>query len=341
MNLNERIIGYDIMRIIAASMVVAIHSNVYFLDIPNKGFDWVAVMILTSLCVVSVPLFFMVSGSGNLVKQNLTSVADIFKIKIPKIFIPFLIWSLIYIIIRISAGKIKLTTGLFLSLIWEPAYYQFWFMYSLFGIYLCIPILQYLVIKSPKSLLQYVLAFWFVGSIILPAITRFVPWFKLSNHFDLIFLEGYWGYFVLGGYLLKYPPKNERKVGIYSLVLGTIITIICAILEWQFVPADRYQGYVYSAYLLPGATLMTLGVFILLQKVKIKDKYRKTIEYFSGLTMGVFYIHFLFITAFEMVFKQVDYTLVNALIKLIVMLFISFGTCVIWKKIKLLNRYLL
>lgn len=341
MTKSQRIIGYDIMRIIAASMVVCIHSNVYYLHNATDKIQWLAVMIMTALCVVSVPLFFMVSGACNIVKEETTSFVVLFKFKIPKTFIPFLVWSLIYVVLRIVTGKAEFTAVTFLSLIWEPAYYQFWFMYSLFGMYLCIPIFQFLILKSSKHLLQYILIFWLVSSLILPLLVRYVPGFRLSQHFDLIFLEGYWGYFFLGGYLRKYVSNCDKRTIASLFFLGLIITIGGAIIEWKFTPEDKYYGYWYSAYLLPGAAMMAVGVFLFFQDVKIKTSYHRVVCLLSELTMGVYYIHLLFITAYEMATIGKQPTFINAVVKLGVIVFVSFLACAILKKVKPLRKFLI
>lgn len=340
MNKEDRIIGYDVMRIIAAIMVVFIHSNVYFLH--NATNQYLVIMLMTAACVVSVPLFFMVSGAGNLVKGNTIEFRALFKRKIPKVFIPFVIWSLVYVVLRIAAGKIDLDLHSILSLLWEPAYYQFWFMYSLLGMYLCIPVFQYIIINADKKLLQYIIAFWVMSSLIIPVFQRYVPGFSLSSHLNLIFLEGYWGYFFLGGYLRKYPLNNHRKYGLVLAIAGVLITFGCAILEWKLTPSDKYFGYVYCAYLLPGAAMMTIGIFLIFQHINISaDKKKRWIIYLSGLTMGIFYIHCLLINAFEIIFKDIAPTALNAVIKLVIIMIAAIGICMVLKKIKLFNKYLL
>lgn len=341
MDQKSRIIGYDIMRIIAATMVVCIHSNVYFLNNAENEIQWLAIMLITALCVVSVPLFFMVSGAGNLVKDDITSFQVLFKRKIPKVFIPFIIWSLIYVGLRIYVGKIDFDSSAFLSLLWEPAYYQFWFMYSLLGMYLCIPIFQNLIIRASKKSLQYIIAFWIISSLIFPLLERYLSGFKLSEHFNLIFLEGYWGYFFIGGYLRKYPLPKPVITGIILFIVGTIITMVSAIIEWKLTPADKYYGYVYCAYLLPGAALMSVGVFLILQHINTPNKWHKTIIYLSGLTMGIFYIHCILINTYEVVFYGVSPTALNAVLKLFVVVILATVICMGLKKVKPLNKYLL
>jgi surface polysaccharide O-acyltransferase-like enzyme len=322
-------------------MVVGIHSNVYFLAQAKGTPQWFIIMLMTALCLVSVPLFFMVSGAGNLVKDEITSLSNLYKVKIPKVFIPFVIWSLIYVFARIAIGKLDASPMVFWSLLWEPAYYQFWFMYSLLGMYLCIPIFQYLIIKSNKRLIQYIIILWFITSVIIPMVERYIPEFRLSSHFNFIFLEGYWGYFLLGGYLRKYPIKKPRKYGLILLFSGIALTFVSAVLEWYFTPTDKYYGYVYSSYLLPGAVFMSVGAFLYLQDIHIKTSRQPVIYYLSGLTMGVYYVHLMIVSASEMAFKSIQPTAINSILKLVAIVAISTVICMALKQIKPLRRFLL
>ena len=61
--MKERNVGYDLIRIIAIFLVVAIHGNVVYLSGKQGTAGWYIVMLFNSMCLVSVPLFFMVSGA--------------------------------------------------------------------------------------------------------------------------------------------------------------------------------------------------------------------------------------------------------------------------------------
>ncbi len=144
---NARNTGYDIIRIVAMLMVVMIHGFVPYLSATDvHGTGYIAVVFLSSRCLVGAPLFFMHSGALLLDTPERTTLSALFKKRIPKQAIPFVIWSLIYVIARIAAGTLALSPMSFLSLLWEPAYYQFWFTYVLLGFYLLLPLLLAAVI---------------------------------------------------------------------------------------------------------------------------------------------------------------------------------------------------
>ena len=302
---KDRVIGYDLIRVISAIMVVAIHSNVYYLQIEKGSINWILIMELTAMCVVSVPLFFMVSGAVNLGKAQAITIRELYKRKLPIQFVPFLMWSFIYIIARMIMGKIPVSLKSVFSLIWEPAYYQFWFMYTLLGLYLCIPIFQFIIQNSDKKLLQYIVFFWIITSIIIPMAVKYIPGMNWSSHLEFDFLEGYWGYFFLGGYLRKYPLKESKKWGSIFIFVGILMTGIGSLLEWFCLDGNQYYGYVYSSYLLPGAVLASVGVFMTLSDIQLKGKFRKLVAHFSGFTMGIYYVHMLIVEVFDSVLSLI------------------------------------
>lgn len=338
---EKRIIGYDLIRIIASLMVVAIHSNVYYLGFNDGSTRWFIIMELTALCVIAVPSFFMVSGAGNLVRENTISLKELYQKKIPRQFIPFALWSIIYLIARMVMCKIPVSITGFVSLIWEPAYYQFWFMYSLLGMYIAIPVFQFMIQRMDKKILQYTLVVWICSSVILPMLCRYIPGFKISEHFDLGFLEGYWGYFLLGGYLRKYPIKKAKMKGILLLFVGVLITSVSAIIEWLYTGPQNYYGYVFGAYLLPGAVMASAGTFLLLSNVSLSGKARDIVLHVSGLSMGIYYTHTMIINIIERLFTHLENSVGTAALKwLIVCVFAGLTTETI-KRIGILRKYLL
>lgn len=304
---QRRHTGYDILRFASIFMVVAIHANVSFLAQNPGSVPWLLVMLFTALCTLSVPLFFMLSGALLLEKEEPVSLKEVYLKRIFKQAVPFVLWSVIYVAARIVKGKIPFSFGSFASLLWEPAYYQFWFMYTLLAIYLLLPILQALVKDLSKRLLEYALLLWFLFAIAVPTISYIVPQFSISSHVDLILCEGYIGYFLLGHYLHKYGADISVKKAAAAAVMGIAIVFAGALAEWFLCSADTYEGYFYKSYLTPGVALGASGVFLLFQNGKFSfgGKAKKAITLLSENALGVYYIHMLVLTALEYtVFKQ-------------------------------------
>lgn len=303
---TQRNIGYDIIRIIAIFFVVANHSNATTLPIVQGTMNWYIVLVFQIVCVVAVPLFFMVSGALLLDKEKAVSVGELYKSRIPKQAIPFIVWSTIYVLARMAIGKIPFTLETFTSLIHTPAYYQFWFMYTLLAIYMLLPILQTLISNSDKKKTEYILILWVVFSVVIPVASRFIPGFKISEHVDLVLCEGYVGYFILGHYLSKYKKDVKSSTSLLLWFFGTIATIICAIGEYIYSTktGDPYHGYFYQATVVPGIVIATVGIFLFFgnREYKLKEKSINLIQRLSAHSIGIYYIHMLVLTALNYIF---------------------------------------
>ncbi len=303
MSKAKRNIGYDLIRIIAIFMVVAIHSHVAPLAANHGSVEWFVVLFMQTLCLISVPLFFMVSGALLLSDEKEISVSELYKSRLPKQAVPFIVWSIIYVVARIVMGKIPLSLFAFTSLLYEPAYYQFWFMYTLLAIYLLLPIIQTLVKHCDKKKIEYVLVLWAVFCIAVPIISRYVPSFKISEHVGLVLCEGYIGYFLLGHYLKKYKSEIKPKTGAILWLVGAIGTFTFAAVE--FITTKKvgitYTGFVYQAYLTPFVVLSSCGAFVALsnRRYELKEKAQGVVVTISSLSIGVYYIHMLVLTVLE------------------------------------------
>lgn len=318
-----RNIGYDLIRVISIFMVVIIHSNVAFLNTQQGSFEWIIVMQFTALCYVAVPLFFMLSGALLLDCTEPISIKVLFRKRLSKQFIPFLVWSLIYTLIRIAAQKLPFSLTSFTNLFHEPAYYQFWFMYTLLALYLILPALQAIVCALSRKQVEYILILWFLFSVIFPMVERYFPSFMLSRHSDLVLCEGYVGYFILGYYLKKYHAKFPVVVALLLSLCGFILTATGSFIElyYSIIKGTPYAGYIYRAYLLPNVVLSAIGIFLFFQNKRFTTNSfsYNMLNLGSKYTIGVFYIHMLILVACEY-----SGLVGNSIIVLLAKIFITF-----------------
>lgn len=304
MEKKSRIIGYDYLRVFAIFMVVVIHGNVSL--IANKSSSWTAAMGVSTFCLISVPCFLMISGALLLDTEGELPWRTLKK-RLTKQALPFVVWSVIYVLARIVLKKIPASIHAFTSLLSEPAYYQFWFMYTLLAIYLLLPILVSLVRCISREVYRYMLGIWLLFSVVQPTFGNFVPALRLSGHIDLVLCEGYLGYFFLGYYLKKYGSQVKTTKAACLFVCGCVLTGVLAWGEYVFSGAN-FQGYFYRSYLTPGVVMAASGAFLFFQNRTYAHS--SVITYLSNVSIGVFYIHMLVMTAFEyFVFSGADHLL--------------------------------
>lgn len=299
--IRERNIGYDVLRILSIFLVVVIHANARFLSEVQGMTMRVIVTLLSSLCLVAVPVFFMLSGALHLEREEPICLKELYLKRIPKQAVPFLLWSLIYIFARIIMGKLPFAISSFTSILSEPAYEQFWFMYTLLAIYLLLPLLQVLARNLSKQLLEYLLVLWIIFSTVIPNITVFIPSFSISAHVDLILCEGYIGYFFLGYYLKKYGGEVSAKKSSVLTLFGFTFIIVCALAERVFCAkmGRVFEGWFYNSCLTPAVILASAGLFLLLQNRSWNARRYSGIIALSQYTLGVYYLHMLVMTALE------------------------------------------
>lgn len=239
---------------------------------------------------------------------------------------------------RIVMKKIPFHIQSFASLLWEPAYYQFWFMYTLLVIYLLTPALTVLVQNVNRTVYRYILGIWFLFSVVQPTLAWYIPSLRLSEHIDLILCEGYLGYFLLGHYLRKYGSGIRRKTAAWMLAGGCAITAALTWVEYAFA-GEKYLGIFYGSYLTPGVVLAVSGAFILFQNGSFDHK--PVVTALSDLSIGVYYVHMLVITVFEYLGFTGAENLLICILKVIAAFAVSVLISFIISKIPRLRRILL
>jgi surface polysaccharide O-acyltransferase-like enzyme len=206
---TSRYLWADFVRNIGILLVILGHvSAMVVLRWENLPFaDWMAGNIYNVIARSCVPLLFMVSGALLLPRQE--SIRDFYRKRFQKVILPFLFWSVLYLVFKgngfpgISLPVI--VKGIVMTILSRPAEYHLWFMYELFGIYLLTPIFRVLVASAREEHLWYFMGIWFVFGP-LQRLLEFL--FNFQFIFDLGYLTGYIGYFMLGYLLMRIPLKK-------------------------------------------------------------------------------------------------------------------------------------
>jgi surface polysaccharide O-acyltransferase-like enzyme len=279
----KRIFELDIIRSIACMMVVAMHAPMI-----NNNANGIFLSSLSYITAPCIGLFFMVSGALLLPCKEDDGRVFIKK-RFSKIAFPTLFWSLFYITINLIKGEG--TESLVKALISMPFSAQgngvLWFMYTLMGLYLIIPIISRWLQACSKKEIEFYLILW--------SVTLCYPIFKLfliTNQTDtgvLYYCSGYAGYMLLGYYMKKYPDSIKWKVLLPTTFIAFIAPIACKIAE---IKVDFYSMFWYLSIFV---VIMCAAWFkIIMQtggKIFKSDKIKNNIIKFSNLSFGIYLIH--------------------------------------------------
>jgi surface polysaccharide O-acyltransferase-like enzyme len=274
----------DLIRVVGAFLVVVAHVSYQ-----GGGSVFVSSYYFV-LSRVAVPLFFMVSGYLLLRKEE--PYGDFFRKRALKVFVPFFVWSIIYLLWKREGFDLpfsmKLVASYLLKIVRGPRENHLWFFYALIGLYLFTPILRVFVAKASLRDLYYFCGLWFVVIPVLSFVQEFTP---IKIGFELYFIAGYSGYFMLGHLLGKFEYSRPQLYGLAVLLL--IFSVGTTVLHY-FVKSEYFVSY-----LSINIVLMTVFAFILLREVQIGDRLNNFLVPLSRASFGVYLAHVIVLAELE------------------------------------------
>ena len=286
---NTTLRWVDLIRVIGAFLVVMAH-------ISYKGDG--SVLVSTYYFVISrvaVPLFFMVSGFLLLRKEEPYSV--FFRKRAVKVAVPFLIWSVIYLLWKRegfeSGFSLELVASYLIKIIRGPRENHLWFFYALIGLYLFTPILRVFVARASKLDLYYFCALWFLVVPIFSMMQEFLP---VKIGFELYFIAGYTGYFMLGHVLGLFEFTRNQLVGLAALFL--VLSVGTAFLDLES-NLLKWNTQYFVSYLGVNIVLLTVTAFILLREVQVSDRVYAFLAPLGRASFGIYLVHVIVITELE------------------------------------------
>ena len=325
---NQHIVWLDVVRFIAMFTVVCCHCtdpfNFYPGTAPNIGEIKLWGAIYGSVLRPCVPLFVMITGALLLPVRGDTST--FYKKRIPRVFYPFLIWSVLYNLFPWITGLLGLNPQIILDffpyageevmqqsfsvsleyILMIPFNFSIlavhmWYIYLLIGLYLYLPVFSAWVEKaSERAKLMFLLA-WGV-TLLLPYYYQFVSnylWGTCSwNSFGMLYaFAGFNGYLLLGHYLknLEWSLKKTLAIGIPMFAVGYAVTFlgfrhITALPEYTDEMLELFFTYCSL-----NVVMMTIPVFMLAKKVKVNsERMKRALANLTVCGFGIYMIHYFF-----------------------------------------------
>ena len=325
---NQHIVWLDVVRFIAMFTVVCCHCtdpfNFYPGTAPNIGEIKLWGAIYGSVLRPCVPLFVMITGALLLPVRG--DASTFYKKRIPRVFYPFLIWSVLYNLFPWITGLLGLNPQIILDffpyageevmqqsfsvsleyILMIPFNFSIlavhmWYIYLLIGLYLYLPVFSAWVEKaSERAKLMFLLA----GGVtlLLPYYYQFVSnylWGTCSwNSFGMLYaFAGFNGYLLLGHYLknLEWSLKKTLAIGIPMFAVGYAVTFlgfrhITALPEYTDEMLELFFTYCSL-----NVVMMTIPVFMLAKKVKVNsERMKKALANLTVCGFGIYMIHYFF-----------------------------------------------
>jgi surface polysaccharide O-acyltransferase-like enzyme len=270
----------DLIRALGAFLVVLAHVRY-----SGAGSNLIVISYY-ALTRVAVPLFFMASGYLLLSKDE--PYLDFFKKRILKVFIPFVIWSVIYLLWKGEALDKPLLTifkSYFVGIIRGPRENHLWFFYELFGLYLFTPILRVFVKGASLKDLFYFCGIWILLNPLVGLMEEFT---SIRIGFEYQFLGGYIGYFIFGYLAGQLSFTQRQKAGAWMVFfISLFVTITGMYLTGIYGLKTQY----FEDYLSVNVVLMSWSLFVIFTNFQVPDFACHIIAPLSRASFGIYLIH--------------------------------------------------
>ena len=305
--------NYDLLRIISTFAVILIHVNAFFIYRAadhSSVLYWVesAINIVTRF---SVPCFVMLSGAFLLSNPKNKDYKTFYKKSFTKIFLPFIAVSVLLFPFA-EINQLKMGGSLLapiINIVTGNGYYNLWFMFMLFGLYIFVPII--IRVKESVSNKSYCIAavIWLVFSVLNQLTTAY----KLSYAFGVIF--SYMGYFLVGNVIYE-NLRGKKNAVVFFILSMACFSITFAYRFFYKVGEIAYDPF--SSFFSPFIVLASLLIFIAFGNIKIN-------RCFAKLSSRTFYIYMFHTIIFKSLLSLIgDKIKLNPIVTILLVTVVTF-----------------
>ena len=330
---KERLVWCDAVRLLAFFLLLCCHAADPFYAAAayatsGGGVDAELVLWGTrwgSFSRPCVPLFVMLTGVLSLPVRR--SMGAFYRQRIPRVLIPFLIWSVLYYLTPWFTGLLGMESSVVYKLFsWAetdsqslangmrnvmriPYAFSFvachmWYIYMLVGLYLYLPVFSAWVERASKREKEVFLLIWAISTM-LPYFTEYVNKYCFGtcewNSFGMFYyFAGFSGYMLLGHYIQQYVRWSWRKTLLVALPLlagGYAITHLGYSHIMSLPEKTPEQIELFWTYCTPNVVMMTIAWFLIVCRVRVAEgsKVSRWLAHLTACGFGIYMIHYYFI----------------------------------------------
>ena len=338
---KKRIDYIDFMNIYACFSVVCMHCSGSVFEYGNiESRLFLLSLFVQTLAHAAIPVFFMITGTTLLEYRKKYDTKTFFKKRFMRTVVPFVFWSLFYLLrpVWMEGTSFPTAEDFRNALLNNGATGIFWFFYTLFAIYLCIPIFSLIAKKENFRIVEYICLLSFLATAVYPVITRFC--FPVYGEIVPPFVTGNMGY-VFWGWLIYHENFSRRKrMGIY--IAGILGALLLFFGTWYLsaemgATDDFLMGYSSIACYPMSIAVMLFGKHIRWERV-YKIIPASTVAKIASAGLGIYVVHMFWITVSERVPVLTIHPMYFTVIMPFVIYAVSFVTVLVLQKIPILKK---
>lgn len=289
--MNNRNTGLDILRILLALMVIAIHFNAPatgHVAMSTTGMMKLLVYPMVALCYPAVNIYVLISGYFGYAKQKGYSqiISSLLKLWLCLVF-----FSLFGYFLAVITKNVSFSIPDLLSHLLPLSRGVWWFMTVYFVMMLISPALNMVLDRlSKKDFLVFITVALIICSII-PFFLKFESFIGLNKGCGIIWFSVL---YLTGGGIYKYMKTNVGKNNwqlwaFCAYLLLTIYLLASPTIHRQIGLMDEYTSARYNSIIVYG---QAISLFILFLNINIQsNKLSKAISFLAGLSLAAYIFH--------------------------------------------------
>ncbi len=287
--MGQRNVGIDILRILLALMVIAIHFNAPatgHVALSVTGPMKFLVLPMVAICYPAVNTYVLICGYFSFAKRkNLKQVLN----SLFKLWFCLLFFSLLGYVISILINENNFNFVVFLKHFLPVSRGVWWYMTVYFVLMLLSPLLNMIVQQlSKKDYLIMMFLALLVCSII-PFFLKFDSKIGLNYGYGLIWFVVL---YLTGAGLSKYYLKEKKiKYAWYAALWYFVLTfyLFISAFIYNHIGMHEYTSAMYNSIVVYG---QSVSLFVLFFVIDVKDlKLSKIISFIAGLSLAAYILH--------------------------------------------------
>lgn len=233
---NGKLTYIENMRCVALVLIVMIHVVAYPIQNWNdSSFYFILYSLGYAIGCCGVPIFLLISGSLLFNPDKEISVRKIYTKMIPRILLPLCIFGYVFALMEMYFETHSVSLAMFIGaaerVLNKESWDHLWYLYMLLGLYMFLPVLQFLNKNLDEKQYRYFTALLIGLGYILPTINSiFGTSINVNQPSPLCHIAALW----LGGAMVRYEHSEQFKklvslCGVCSLFVLIATGLLCPI----------------------------------------------------------------------------------------------------------------
>ena len=283
-NGKQRKLYLDFLRIIAIIFVIYNHTSekgyyLYAFDVPF-GLK-IIYMAAGALIAVAVPIFFMISGSLLIPKEE--SIGDLYKKRVLRMVIVLIVFSLLQYILLIVTDNVEISLRYFITHITTQSIVaQYWYLYAYLAYLICLPLLRKMARNMTDKEFKYIFAAFLIIEGLLAVLLFIFNIGEMTAFFTIPFFNRVVIYPLLGYYMENRMTKKQYTLKGVFIFTGLIIAVLALIVVntlYRNLPYEQFTDYDKGLYVTGFTAVLDAGIFYIVKFIFMDRKVPKALEF--------------------------------------------------------------